>query len=243
MSITPFFHVYHKYVFIMSNINKIRLSGTTYSIQDLNATKTIELTQAEYDALSQKDPNVFYIITDAKGADLSNYYTKTEADDLLDAKQDTLVSGTNIKTINNQSILGEGNIDIQGGSGGSITIDPSLDSGSTNPVANSAITNAINNRATKGEAYGSMTFGSSSGKEYVRFQKVNGTRDSERFISKINGYTVWGTTNVNACKDWELVETSAITTSVTSSSTDAQVPSAKAVYDIVGNINTILESI
>ena len=39
------------------------------------------------------------------------------------------------------------------------------------------------------------------------------------------------------------VDTSAITTSVTSSSTDAQVPSAKAVYDMVGNINTILESI
>lgn len=34
-----------------------------------------------------------------------------------DAKQDALVSGTNIKTINNESILGEGNITIQGGSG------------------------------------------------------------------------------------------------------------------------------
>lgn len=32
------------------------------------------------------------------------------------AKQDALVSGTNIKTINNQSLLGSGNIDIQGGS-------------------------------------------------------------------------------------------------------------------------------
>ena len=30
-------------------------------------------------------------------------------------KQDTLVSGTNIKTINGQSVLGKGNIDIQGG--------------------------------------------------------------------------------------------------------------------------------
>ena len=39
------------------------------------------------------------------------------------------------------------------------------------------------------------------------------------------------------------VDTSAITTTITSSSTDAQVPSAKAVYDMVGNINTILESI
>ena len=34
-------------------------------------------------------------------------------------KQDMLVSGTNIKTINHQSLLGEGNINIQGGSGGS----------------------------------------------------------------------------------------------------------------------------
>ena len=33
----------------------------------------------------------------------------------MDGKQDTLVSGTNIKTINNQSILGEGNIEITGG--------------------------------------------------------------------------------------------------------------------------------
>ena len=36
----------------------------------------------------------------------------------LSGKQDTLVSGTNIKTINNQSLLGSGNITIQGGGGG-----------------------------------------------------------------------------------------------------------------------------
>ena len=34
-------------------------------------------------------------------------------------KQDTLISGINIKTINNQSLLGTGNITIEGGSGGS----------------------------------------------------------------------------------------------------------------------------
>ena len=45
--------------------------------------------------------------------DVSTFATKTE----LNAKQDALVSGTNIKTINNQSILGEGNIEIQGGGG------------------------------------------------------------------------------------------------------------------------------
>lgn len=42
--------------------------------------------------------------------DVSNLATKQE----LSSKQDTLVSGTNIKTVNGQSILGEGNIEIQG---------------------------------------------------------------------------------------------------------------------------------
>lgn len=70
---------------------------------------------------------------------LDKNYASTSS---LSGKQDTLVSGVNIKTINNESLLGSGNITISGGS--TITIDPSLDSGSTNAVANSAITNAIN---------------------------------------------------------------------------------------------------
>ena len=67
----------------------------------------------------------------------------------LSGKQDTLVSGVNIKTINNESLLGSGNITISGGS--TITIDPSLDSGSTNAVANSAITNALNSKASQSD--------------------------------------------------------------------------------------------
>lgn len=37
------------------------------------------------------------------------------------AVQPTLVSGTNIKTVNNESLLGSGNITIQGGSGADVT--------------------------------------------------------------------------------------------------------------------------
>ena len=44
-------------------------------------------------------------------AKLNDVYTKTQADTLLGNKQNTLVSGTSIKTINNQSILGSGNIE------------------------------------------------------------------------------------------------------------------------------------
>lgn len=39
--------------------------------------------------------------------------------DLQNNKQNVLISGENIKTINNESILGSGNIEIQGGGGGS----------------------------------------------------------------------------------------------------------------------------
>ena len=132
MSITPFFHVYHKYVFIMANISKIKISGASYSIKDENACKVVELTQAEYDDLptTAKTSNSLFVITDATAGDLSNYYTKTETDNAITAatstKQDTLVSGTNIKTINGETLLGEGNITIQGGSGGGLTEDDEL---------------------------------------------------------------------------------------------------------------------
>lgn len=46
---------------------------------------------------------------------------QTDLQDALDAKQDTLVSGTNIKTINNQSVVGSGNIEINSGVWGNIT--------------------------------------------------------------------------------------------------------------------------
>lgn len=61
----------------------------------------------------------------------------------LNTKQATLVSGTNIKTINGASILGSGNITIEGGSGTSITVDDTLSGTSENPVQNKIIYNAL----------------------------------------------------------------------------------------------------
>lgn len=74
-----------------------------------------------------------------------DYATKAE----LASKQDTLVSGTNIKTINGQTLLGEGNIEIQGG--GTITVDSELSTTSENPVQNKVITNAINGKQDAGD--------------------------------------------------------------------------------------------
>ena len=132
----------------MSNIiDSIKLSGVTYTIQGSGGggNPTVEVTQAQYDALvtaGTVQADTYYIITDAQAGDLSNYMTSaqtmsaiTEAtsgkvdsnvytaytastDTAIQGKQDTLVSGTNIKTINNESLLGSGNITIQGGGGG-----------------------------------------------------------------------------------------------------------------------------
>ena len=59
---------------------------------------------------------------------------------------------TQFKTINNQPITGTGNITIPtGGTGTSITVDSALSATSNNPVANKAVTNALNTKAEKSE--------------------------------------------------------------------------------------------
>lgn len=131
---------------------------------------------------------------------------------------------------------------LGGGGGSSITIDPSLDSGSTNPVANSAITNAINSKENHLTNYletWTIYKNYSRGCNALYFTYRMNDKDVTGWFpfANINGKSVESENN------FSLVETSAITTTITSSSTDAQVPSAKAVYDMVGNINTILESI
>jgi len=48
-----------------------------------------------------------------KKAQLGNLPISTATQTALDGKQDTLVSGTNIKTVNSTSLLGSGNITIE----------------------------------------------------------------------------------------------------------------------------------
>ena len=52
----------------------------------------------------------------AKKTDIpTDFYTKQEVDDKVSTKQDVLVSGTNIKTINGKDILGSGDVTIETG--------------------------------------------------------------------------------------------------------------------------------
>lgn len=52
--------------------------------------------------------------TTLSGYGITDAYNKSETDNSLKAKQDKLVSGTNIKTVNGQSLLGGGNIQLTG---------------------------------------------------------------------------------------------------------------------------------
>lgn len=74
------------------------------------------------------------------------YYTETEIDSMLAEKQNTLVSGTNIKTINGESVLGSGNIEIQGGGGSSaLACCSANNSGSgTTPTSNTPTAVTLN---------------------------------------------------------------------------------------------------
>lgn len=114
-----------------------------------------------------------------------NYTTMSAVEEKGYAKtedvQEKLVSGTNIKTINNQSILGEGNIEIQGGSGdatwGSITgtltnqtdlntaLGKKLESSNLVQGSNITLTKSGNNItiAATGEVSGSVKWGNLEG--------------------------------------------------------------------------------
>ena len=216
----------------MANINKISVAGTIYDIQDQHASKTVELTQAAYDRLAVKNPNTFYIITDAEGGNLSNYYTKGETDTMLGGKQPTLVSGTNIKTINNESLLGEGNIDIQGGS--SVNVVQTTGTSTSDVMSQDAVTNAFNEYAVRKDYDGGITrcwtwISPNDFNEIYNFS-INGKLPLSKQESD---------TDVNTIFNFHLIETSAVTTSMSSTSTDSQVPSAKAVYDQLGGLKLV----
>ena len=240
-----------------------------------------------------------------------------------------MVSGTNIKTINNQSILGEGNIEIQGGSGGGKAIEAgtniSITTGETadtinctlpietisNPYGVSqiyvgdniyknsnyqAIVIANKDDSSTGEtrvefAHGAISIGSSN-KVFqngivIGKNSTAGASNSWNNIAIGSNVIASGSTKTNInnqikvdannqvyiynkdntemiCLQDQLggggssytagdgiditndvisvtgkVDTSAITTTITSSSTDAQVPSAKAVYDQFGGLKLV----
>lgn len=239
----------------MSKIDSIQISGTVYEIQDSGATKVVNVTQAEYDALvsgGTVDPTVLYNITDAQAADLSQYWTSaqtnsaitqavsgkanssdvylktetsgaTELSTAFGNKQDTLSAGTGIDITDNV-------ISATGGGGGGNVVQTTGTS-TTDVMSQDAVTTQLNG---KGDAISLDVVGSPRKKVTFLLKRggINGKTISSRDLTLGRGL-VYGEEGISTLSTSGLVETSAITTSVSSSSTDAQIPSAKAVYNAI----------
>lgn len=114
----------------------------------LSETKAQELYQPKGNyALKADIPDTSDFVTEAQvNTKLEDYAPKTDIPDVsnLASKDElnTAISSQKFKTINNQEITGEGNIEIQGG--GSVTVDTILSETSENPVQNKVITEQIN---------------------------------------------------------------------------------------------------
>ena len=91
-------------------VNDLLIAGTniTLTYDDISNTLTIDAndTSVGWDEVQDKP-------TTLSGYGITNAYTKTEVDSIASGKQATLVSGTNIKTINSTTLLGSGNIAVQ----------------------------------------------------------------------------------------------------------------------------------
>lgn len=121
-----------------------------------------------------------------RGGDLQT--VGTEIKSALAEKQDVLVSGSTIKTVNNVSLLGGGNITIEG----------------------------------------------------VGISTVTSAQDGTIVITLTNGDEI--TVDLNHVHpQYENIDNKV--TSLSSASTDSQYPSAKCVYDLVGDIETLLAAL
>ena len=124
-------NIYDEYIYVSNSWEKIGstdvdLSGYQPLLtagSNINISNgTISATDTTYTAGTGIDITNGVISNTQTSAEWGNITgtlsNQTDLNTALGNKQNTLVSGTNIKTINNESILGSGNIEIQGGSGG-----------------------------------------------------------------------------------------------------------------------------
>ena len=147
-----------------------------------------------------------------QSTDISNLYTQvnqnsgkiTTLNTKVNNKQDTLVSGTNIKTVNGESILGEGNIEISGG--GTITVDAELSETSENPVQNKVITAALNGK----QAAGDYALKSEAA---TKEELATTNAELEHKADKTSVYTVQEVDNKLAAKQATLIQGTNITLS------------------------------
>ena len=193
---------------IASNeVVKQRIVQATYLFPVLTSSTTIQNPNSEYigDVLRCND-----VYTNNSGVLYAQAFYQNGQ-----KVQDKLESGTSIKTINNESLLGSGNI--------SIMAEPELYKCTYGTTTYAQITQAVSD--------GKIPYVMSGGKSYF----YTSTASSRHYFFIISATSTYGV-YVNSSNSWidivyPLQTISNKTTSITASSTDTQYPSAKATYD------------
>jgi hypothetical protein len=164
---------------------------------------------------------------------------------LLTGKQDTLVSGTNIKTINSTSLLGSGDITISGGGGTWGSITGTLSSQTDLQTAldakvdeNASITGATKTKITydaKGLVTGGADIAASDLPTGIDAAKISAGNVSNTEFDYLNGVTSAIQTQIDgkqASLGYTAENVANKSTSVTTDqASDTKYPSVKSVYD------------
>lgn len=251
-----------------SSANAYQKPGTGIPYSDLSASVQSAINAALTAVQVETDPTVpawakatnkpTYSVSELTDDSTHRWVTDTEKSSWT-AKQEALVSGTNIKTVNGQSILGSGNITVATEGIVSVTtqmdgiVDFTFSSGDvvkvdfnhSHPGLLPSVTTTDNGKILR-VAAGSWSVTPDT-------HEPNDTTIS----IQMNGSVVDSfTTNASQAKTIDLgtvltqhqslsgyQTTGNLVTSVSSSSTDAQYPSAKCMYDLLGDVETLINAL
>ena len=182
---------YSTYYYIVSAVNTTTVDcSTRVSIKGSDASVTIvdNLTStSSTSALSAKQGKV---LNDNKieTSSIATSFGSTPSDskvaseklvkNSLDAKQATLVSGTNIKTVNNNSLLGSGNINIESGSDVDIVTSWSATLSDSKVPSEKLTKNTLDAKAPTSHASSSSTYGLGTTANYGHVKTINGLTQS-----------------------------------------------------------------
>lgn len=195
---------------VTENSLNLVTSGAVYdAIQEGGGSETVG-----WDDITNK-PDFKTVATSGSYSDLTNkpiIPTKTSQltndssfvnDYQLSGKQDKLTSGTNIKTINNQSILGSGNIDIQGGGSESVAWGDITGKPDFKAVATSGSYDDLTNKP----AIPTKTSDLTNNSGFVNDYQLSGKQDklvSGTNIKTINNESILGSGNITTASQSEL---------------------------------------
>lgn len=182
---------YSTYYYIVSTVNSTTVDcSTRVSIKGSDASVTIvdNLTStSSTSALSAKQGKVLNdnkietsAIATSFGSTPSDSKVASEKliKDSLDAKQATLISGTNIKTVNNNSLLGSGNITIEGGSNVDVVTSWEATLSDTKVPSEKLTKNSLDGKAPTAHASSSSTYGLGTTANYGHVKTINGLTQS-----------------------------------------------------------------